>query len=110
MPGQSDVPQGNIKNSFILQITNSFTIVNTVTYAEQTVAIPGLLVSDAVQVAKSTFQAGLLITGATVRTNGVLSVAFGNPTGSNITPTANDTYQIEVNRPSNPNNIPSALV
>lgn len=112
MPGQSDVPQGNIKNSFVISTgVISPTIVNTITTSQQTFNVAGLLTTDQISaITKPTYQTGLLVVGGACLTNGVLTIQFANVTAGNITPTASETYLVEVNRASNPNNIPTGLV
>jgi hypothetical protein len=112
MPGASDQAQGNIKNSFVLSTgVISPTIVNANTTSQQTFAVPGLLTSDQVSaVSKPTYQTGLIVTGGACLTAGVLTIQFANCTAGNITPTASETYTVEINRPSNPQAIPTAIV
>lgn len=112
MPGSSDIARGNLTNTFLLQITNSFSSVAANTTAQQTVTVNGLLPGDQISaVSKATFQAGLIVAGADVSAANTLRVTFGNFTGGGIVPTAGDSYVIEVNRPSNAYQaLPSAIV
>ncbi|WWQ12990.1 hypothetical protein PQ43W_44 [Ralstonia phage PQ43W] len=64
------------------------------TTAEQTFAVAGLNVGDAVFVNKPTAQTGLGVVGARVSAANTLALTFSNNTASPITPTANETYQI----------------
>ena len=83
-----------------MTFTNSFTVVNTQSGNEQTVTIGGLVLGrdEVLSIRKATHQAGLVISGASVTANNTLSVRFANGTGSNITPTAGDTYTLTLCR------------
>lgn len=71
----------------------------TITTAEQTVAVAGLLASDVVVgVSKPTVQAGLGIAGYRVSSAGNIGVTFVNPTVGSITPTASEVYKVDVFR------------
>lgn len=109
MPGQADIPTGNVQNIFLLQSALTPTIVNTVTAPEQTFTVNGLLATDLVVVMKPTAQAGLGIAGARVSAANTLAITYVNPTAGNITPTA-ETYTILVVRQENPGNLPTAIV
>jgi hypothetical protein len=102
MPGPADPSLGNIQNALLLQITNSFAIVNANTGNQQTVTVKGLRIGDQIScISKTTFQAGLIIAGGDVSAADTLRVTWANCTGGNLTPTVGDTYTIEVNRPTN---------
>lgn len=64
------------------------------TSAEQTFTVAGLDTQDKVFVNKPTAQAGLAIFGFRVSAANTLAITFGNFTGSNITPTAAETYTV----------------
>ncbi len=71
----------------------------TITTAEQSVAVTGLLTTDVIMgVSKPTAQAGLGIAGYRVSSAGNLGITFVNPTAAGITPTANEVYQVSVFR------------
>lgn len=71
----------------------------TITTAEQTVAVAGLLASDVIMgVSKPTAQAGLGIAGYRVSSAGNIGITFVNPTAGSITPTASEIYQVSVFR------------
>jgi hypothetical protein len=71
------------------------------TSAEQTVTVAGLLANDIiVGVSKPTAQAGLGIVGARVSAANTLALTFVNATGSPITPTASEVYNVCVLRPA----------
>lgn len=110
MPGQSTIPRGNVANIFLLQATLSPTIVNTITAAEQTFTVNGLIVGDIVNVYKPTVQAGLGVLSARVTAANTLGIQFINPTAGNITPTASEVYVIKVVRQENLGSLPTAIV
>lgn len=62
--------------------------------AEQTFTVAGVNVGDVVFVNKPTAQAGLGIVGARVSAANTVGITFSNNTGSSITPTASEVYQI----------------
>jgi hypothetical protein len=110
MPGPSDLPRGNIALAMLLQSTLSPASVAQNTTAEQTFTLNGLLVGDIVSVTKPTTQAGLGIVNARVSANNTLAITFANNTAAPIVPTALEVYIIELNRPSNPAPLPTAVV
>jgi hypothetical protein len=91
---------GNIKSSFILSVNigtpGAVTLSQTGT---TTVNVPGLLPTDQITVGKPTIQAGLAVVAGVCLTPGVLTVQYMNASVGNITPTANEIYSVEVNRP-----------
>lgn len=110
MPGQSDIPLGNLQLITLLQATISPANVVTATAPSQTFTVNGLTVGDVVVVQKPTVQAGLALGGARVTAANTLSITFVNPTVADILPTAGETYLILVFRRENPNGLPTALV
>ena len=64
------------------------------TSAEQAFTVTGVSTDDRVFVNKPSAQAGLGIVGARVSGTNSLAITFGNFTGSVITPTAAETYEI----------------
>ena len=73
--------------------------VGTITSAEATLALNGLLVTDTiVGVQKPTFQTGLLVGAGRVGGANSVRVSFANPTAAGITPTANEIYALAVHR------------
>lgn len=110
MPGPTTEPHGNIILAMLLQATLSPAIVAANTTAEQTFTINGLLVGDIASVTKPTAQAGLGIVNVRVSAANTLAITFSNNTGSGITPTASEVYIIELNRPENASNLPTAVV
>jgi hypothetical protein len=112
MPGPSDIPVGNVANIMLLQATLTPLIVATITTAEQTFTVPGLIVGDFVLVQKPTAQAGLGIVGSRVSAANTLAITFDNPTAAGITPTAGEIYIILLVRRENPgiNGLPKAFV
>lgn len=109
MPGPSTLPRGNISLAMVLQITLSPAQVNANTTAEQTFTLQGLVVGDIVSVTKPTTQAGLGIVNSRVSAANTLAIAFSNNTGAGITPTAGETYIVELNRPENVGALPTAV-
>jgi hypothetical protein len=111
MPGPSDIARGNIALAMLLQTTISPASVANATTAEQTFTVNGLQLGDIVSVTKPTTQAGLGIVNSRVSAANTLAVTFANTTAATITPTAAETYIIELNRPSNPTlPLPSAVM
>ncbi len=71
--------------------------VGTITSAEATLSLNGLLTTDTVVgVQKPTFQAGLLVGAGRVGGANSARVSFVNPTAAGITPTANEIYSLSV--------------
>lgn len=95
----STIPQGNVKNEWIVALTLSPTSVANATSAEQTFACTGVLLGDMVSVNKPTTQAGLGIVGSRVSANDVIAFTFMNATSATITPTASQVYTVRVSRP-----------
>ena len=110
MPGPSDIARGNIANTFLLSVAvPSGAALTASTTVERTYNVPGLQVTDSVTVSKPTFQAGIGIANARVSATDTLAITYGNYTAGTPTLTA-ETYTIEVNRPSNPQNpLPTAI-
>lgn len=99
--GPQDICRGNLQATFLLQVTLTPAAVATVTSAEQTFTIPGLLVGD--QISGISLQAAWTvlvdIVNYRVTANNTLGISFQNNTAGSLTPPAG-TYLIEVNRPS----------
>jgi hypothetical protein len=100
MPEFIGLEQGNVSYNVLLGIKLTPALVVANTTAEQTFTVPGLSVGDNVQVSKPTTQAGLGIVNARVSAANTLAIAYCNTTAGSLTPTAGETYQLEVNRPS----------
>lgn len=101
MPGPASQSLGNISLDMILNVTLSPATIATVTVAEQTFAVAGLLVGDMVVVNKPTAQAGIGIAGSRVVSAGVLGISFVNPTAGTLTPTASEIYRVAISRCEN---------
>lgn len=97
--GPKATPFGNVQLLALLSITISPAQVAANTSAEQTFAVPGLLVGDFVEINKPTAQAGLGVGNTRVSAAGVLAITFINASGAAVTPTANEVYQLCVTRP-----------
>lgn len=67
--------------------------VATITCAEQTFTVPGLVVGDAVTVSPPSITAGVAPVCARVSAANTLAITFCNPTAGSLTPAAG-TYQI----------------
>lgn len=101
MTNPSTISSGNIKGQWVLTITISPTSIAPNTTAEQTFTVTGLLLGDMVDISKPTTQAGLGIVNSRVSAANTLAIAFVNATAATITPTASETYYIQVSRPEN---------
>lgn len=88
-----------IKAILLLTASLSPASVGANTSAEQTFALPGVLVGDHITVNKPTAQAGLSIAGVRVSATDQVAITFGNHTGGGITPTASELYRFAVMRP-----------
>lgn len=64
------------------------------TTAEQTFTVTGARVGDVVFVSKPTAQAGLGVVNVRVTASNTIGITFSNNTGSPITPTASEVYQV----------------
>ena len=94
------IQRGNVSQTFLMSVSLTPASVNTVTVAEQTFTIKGLLVGD--QVSAVTYQTAAwtnltTIASFRVAANDTLSISFANGTGGSLTPPAG-TYLVEVNR------------
>lgn len=94
----SGIIMGNVAALGVISVTLSPAQVAANTTAEQTFTVPGLQVSDFVDVNKPTAQAGLGIAGVRVSAAGTVAITFSNNTASPITPTASETYLFQVTR------------
>lgn len=109
MPGSSMPLIGNARTIFLLQAALTPVAVNTITAAEQTFTVNGLLVGDFVLAQKPTAQAGVSLTHARVSAANTLALTYVNPTVGNVTPTA-ETYLLMVIRQDVPSPLPTAIV
>jgi hypothetical protein len=93
-------PESNIQQIIALSVNvGSLASVPATTVAEQQIPISGLLTTDVIlSVSKPTSQVGLGIANVRVSANGMLGLAFVNPTSAAITPTANEIYSVVVGR------------
>lgn len=96
----SGVTLGNVVKAWVIARAFSPSAVGANTTAEQTFSVPGLLPGDYVDVNKPTLQTGLGIVGVRVSAADTLAIAFSNNTAGSITPTAGQTYLINVMRPA----------
>src|SRR6185295_8788268 len=98
---QTDIARGNLQGTFLLSVSLAPAGVATVTSAEQSFTVPGLLVGD--QISGIAFQGAWTVlvdvVNYRVSANNTLGISFQNNTAGTVTPPAG-AYLIEVNRPS----------
>lgn len=97
----NEIARGNISGEWVLTITISPASIGPSTTAEQTFTVGGLQLGDFVEINKPTAQAGLGIANSRVSAANTLAVTFINASASTVTPTANETYSLSVERPVN---------
>src|SRR5216684_384676 len=86
-------------NEIQFQITASPVSVQANTAAEYAMPVTGLALGDAVKgVSKPSYQAGLMVAGWRVSVPSTIGVVFYNNTGTTITPTAGEVYEIAITR------------
>ncbi|MFM0638075.1 hypothetical protein PQQ63_15340 [Paraburkholderia metrosideri] len=95
----SNIPFGNVRGMAAVAVALSPSAVAANTVAEQTFTVSGILATDFVEISKPTTQAGLGIANVRVSAKDTIAIAFVNATGSPITPTAAEVYQLMVFRP-----------
>lgn len=95
------VIMGNVKAVYLVTVSLSPASVATITTAEQTFTVPGVLVGDAVSVSPPGHQAGVVAAACRVTAADTVGVTFVNPTAGGVVPTAGN-YLFRVTRPSNP--------
>lgn len=94
-PGQNGLPARTTANVTIWATTQTPTAVTANTSAEKAMTITGVLATDMVAVVnKPTAQAGLLVGSGRVSAANTIQVTFGNDTGSTVTPTVGETYEV----------------
>lgn len=93
------ITNGNVIGHYLAAVTLSPAQVAINTTAEQTFTLNGLKIGDLVNVNKPTAQAGLGIVGARVSAANTLAITFANVTAGAITPTASESYLVDVIRP-----------
>ena len=104
------IPRGNVARMFALRFTLDPASVATVTTAEQTFTVPGLLPGDFVLVQKPSNTAGVAVVNARVSAANTLALTFVNPTAGGVD-AASETYQLLVFRPEmSQAQIPTAFV
>lgn len=100
--GSQDLCRGNLQSTIVLSVTLTPVAIATITSAEQTFSVPGLLAGD--QISGVSLQAAWTVLVDIVNfravSNNTLGISFQNNTAGSLTPPAG-TYLIEVNRPSN---------
>lgn len=97
------ITRGNSHETFYIQPTLTPVSVAANTTAAQTFALPGLQTTDIVVVLglNGSQIAGIVICEADCLTAGVLTIQFGNLTGSGVVPTAG-VYTLQVTRLEGP--------
>lgn len=99
MPGPSSaVPNGNVKNLFVLQVAVAAGApIGAATTVERTYTVPGLIVGDIVSAIKPQLDAGLALVNARVSAANTLALQFANVTGGALSITASN-YLLLVSR------------
>lgn len=101
--GPQNVCYGNLQATYLVQVTLTPASVATVTSAEQTFTVPGLLAGD--QISGISLQAAWTVLVDVVNyrvvSNNTLGISFQNNTAGPLVPPAG-VYLIEVNRPALP--------
>jgi hypothetical protein len=94
------VNYGNIQSTYLLQVTLTPVLVTTVTAAEQSFTIPGLLIGDQISDVSylGAWTVAVSVTNYRVSAANTLSISYYNGTAGSVTPPAG-TYLVEVNRP-----------
>jgi hypothetical protein len=99
--GPQLVTYGNVQSTFVLTVSLTFVATATVTVAEQSFTVPGLLVGDQISDVSANFafpNTLLSIVNARVSAANTLTIAIANGTAGSLTyPTGS--YYLEVNRP-----------
>jgi hypothetical protein len=99
--------RGNVLKLFAVSVTWDPAAVNTITTAEQTVTVPGVLVGDIVVAwNKPTNTAGAMPVNARVSAANTVAVSFVNPTAGSVNP-AEEAWIFVIGRPERPGNLPA---
>jgi len=101
MPNPSTISRGNISGQWLVALTLSPTSVAPNTTVEQTFTCSGVLPGDMIDVQKPSVQAGLGIVNSRVSAANQIAIGFANTTAATITPTASESYLVQVSRPEN---------
>lgn len=89
-----EAPADKVTSIYRMAVTLSPAAVAANTTAEQTFTVNGVRVGDVVYISKPTSQAGLGIVNVRASASNQIAVTFSNNTGSPITPTAAEVYQV----------------
>lgn len=92
---------GNMLKAFLLGVSLTPAAVATITSAEQTFTVVGLIPGDFVYVAMPSLVAGIGIVNARVSAKDTLAISFVNPTAGSVTPVSG-IYDVLVLRPDGP--------
>ncbi|WP_059416156.1 hypothetical protein [Cupriavidus basilensis] len=90
----TEAPADKVTSIYRINVTLSPAQVAANTTAEQTFTVAGVRVGDVVYVSKPTAQAGLGIVNVRASASNQIAVTFSNNTGTPITPTASEVYQV----------------
>lgn len=108
--GPQNVCYGSLQSTFLLQVTLTPASVPTITSAEQTFTVPGVLVGD--QISGVSLQAAWTnltdIVNYRVVSNNTIGISFQNGTAGALVPPGG-IYLIEVNRPAIPGPQPGVI-
>lgn len=94
----TQIARGNIARMFAVSVTFDPAAVATITTAEQTTTIPGLLPGDFVIPQKPSNTAGVGVVNARVSAVDTLALTFVNPTAGSVN-AASETWKFLVFRP-----------
>lgn len=85
----TSVQDGNVRGQYVVGVSWTPTAVATITAPEQTVAVPGVQLTDVViDVTAPGVTAGVTIGATRVTAAGTVGVQFVNPTAGSLTPPA----------------------
>jgi hypothetical protein len=90
---------GNAAGIYVISASLTPSSVATITAAEQTFTVTGLLTGDIVHVSPPSITAGVTLATARVSAANTLALTFVNPTAGSLTPAAG-THVISVVRPA----------
>lgn len=102
------IKNGNVSGIYVARITIDPASVATITTAEQTFTVPGVLVGDLAFANKPSCTTGLGLAGVRVTAANTIGVTFVNPTAGGVD-AASETWSILVIRPESTPTIGSAI-
>lgn len=105
----TQIVRGNIKTLFAVTVTFDPAAVATITVAEQTMTVPGVLVGDIVVAwQKPSTTTGVGVVNARVSAANTLALAFVNPTAGSVNP-ASESWTFLIARPETPGALPAIV-